>query len=33
VDAEKNLLYLRGAVPGARRALVKIVRSTFAKSE
>jgi large subunit ribosomal protein L3 len=33
VDAEKNLIYLRGAVPGARRSLVKIVRSTFAKSE
>jgi large subunit ribosomal protein L3 len=33
VDAEKNLLYLRGAVPGARNAVLKIVRSTFAKSE
>ena len=33
VDPEKNLIYLRGAVPGARRSLVKIVRSTFAKSE
>jgi large subunit ribosomal protein L3 len=33
VDLEKNLIYLRGAVPGARRSLVKIVRSTFAKSE
>jgi len=31
VDAEKNLIYLRGAVPGARRSLVKLVRSTFAK--
>lgn len=31
VDAEKNLLYLRGAVPGARRSVVKIVRSTFSK--
>lgn len=33
VDLEKNLIYLRGAVPGARRSLVKIVRSTFAKPE
>lgn len=33
VDTEKNLIYLRGAVPGARRSLVKIVRSTFGKSE
>lgn len=33
VDLEKNLIYLRGAVPGARRSLVKIIRSTFAKSE
>ena len=31
VDLEKNLLYLRGAVPGARRSVVKIVRSTFGK--
>ena len=31
VDAEKNLLYISGAVPGARRSLVKIVRSTFAR--
>ena len=31
VDAEKNLLYIKGAVPGARNAVVKIVRSTFAK--
>ena len=30
---EKNLIYLRGSVPGARRSLVKIVRSTFGKSE
>ncbi len=33
VDTEKNLIYLRGPVPGARRSLVKIVRSTFGKSE
>ena len=32
VDAEKNLLYISGAVPGARRSLVKIMRSTFAPS-
>jgi large subunit ribosomal protein L3 len=31
VDAEKNLLYLSGAVPGARNAIVKIVRSSFGK--
>jgi large subunit ribosomal protein L3 len=31
VDAEKNLLYIRGAVPGARNAVVKIVRSTFGR--
>ena len=31
VDAEQNLLYISGAVPGARRSLVKIVRSTFAR--
>ena len=31
VDVEKNLLYLSGAVPGARRSLVKIMRSTFVK--
>jgi len=31
VDAEKNLLYIKGAVPGARNAVVKIVRSSFAK--
>jgi large subunit ribosomal protein L3 len=29
VDAENNLLYLKGAVPGARNSVVKIVRSTF----
>jgi large subunit ribosomal protein L3 len=33
VDSEKNLIYLHGPVPGARRSLVKIVRSTFGKSE
>lgn len=32
VDAEKNLLYLKGAVPGARNSLIKIVRSTFTAS-
>lgn len=31
VDTEKNLLYIRGAVPGARNSLVKIVRSNFAR--
>jgi large subunit ribosomal protein L3 len=31
VDVENNLLYLSGPVPGARNALVKIVRSSFAK--
>jgi large subunit ribosomal protein L3 len=31
VDAENNLLYLKGAVPGARNSIVKIVRSSFAK--
>ncbi len=31
VDSEKNLLYLRGAVPGARNSIVKIVRSTFSE--
>jgi large subunit ribosomal protein L3 len=31
VDAEKNLLYLKGAVPGARNAILKIVRSGFAR--
>jgi len=29
VDAENNLLYLSGAVPGARNSVVKVVRSTF----
>ena len=33
VDVEKNLIYLRGPVPGARRSLVKIVRVKTAKSE
>ena len=33
VDVEKNLIYLRGPVPGARRSLVKIVRTTKPKSE
>lgn len=33
VDAEKNLIYLRGPVPGARRSLVKIVRATTEKAE
>ena len=32
VDAENNLLYLKGAVPGARNSVVKIVRSTFAQT-
>jgi large subunit ribosomal protein L3 len=31
VDAEKNLLYLSGAVPGARNAVIKIVRSSFGR--
>ena len=31
VDAEKNLLYISGAVPGARNSIVKIVRSSFAR--
>lgn len=31
VDVEKNLIYLRGAVPGARRSILKIMRSTFGK--
>ena len=31
VDVERNLLYISGAVPGARRSLVKIMRSTFGK--
>jgi large subunit ribosomal protein L3 len=29
VDAENNLIYLKGAVPGARNSLVKIVRTSF----
>ena len=29
VDTENNLLYLSGAVPGARNSVVKVVRSTF----
>jgi large subunit ribosomal protein L3 len=33
VDAEKNLLYISGAVPGARNSIVKIVRSSFAKKK
>lgn len=32
VDPEQNLMYLKGAVPGARNSVVKIVRSTFAAS-
>jgi large subunit ribosomal protein L3 len=31
VDAEKNLLYIKGAVPGARNTVVKIVRTSFVK--
>jgi large subunit ribosomal protein L3 len=31
VDLEKNLLYISGPVPGARNAIIKIVRSSFAK--
>jgi large subunit ribosomal protein L3 len=31
VDAEKNLLYIKGAIPGARNTVVKIVRTSFAK--
>jgi large subunit ribosomal protein L3 len=31
VDAERHLLYLRGAVPGARNTILKIVRSSFAR--
>ena len=33
VDTENNLLYISGAVPGARNSIVKIVRSTFAKKK
>jgi large subunit ribosomal protein L3 len=31
VDTEKNLLYIHGAVPGARNSIVKIVRTSFVK--
>jgi large subunit ribosomal protein L3 len=31
VEADKNLLYLSGPVPGARHSIVKIVRSSFGK--
>jgi large subunit ribosomal protein L3 len=31
VDVEKNLIYLKGPVPGARNAYVTIVRSSFGK--
>ena len=31
IDAENNLLYLSGPVPCARNAIVKIVRSSYAK--
>ncbi len=31
VDAENNLIYIKGAVPGARNSLLKIVHTTFAK--
>jgi large subunit ribosomal protein L3 len=31
VDTEKNLLYIKGAIPGARNTVVKIVHSSFAK--
>jgi large subunit ribosomal protein L3 len=31
VDMEKNLLYITGAIPGARNSVLKIVRSSFAK--
>ena len=33
VDTEKNLLYISGAVPGARNAIVKIVRSSFGRKK
>jgi large subunit ribosomal protein L3 len=33
VDTEKNLLYLRGAVPGARNSILTIVRSSFAPAD
>ncbi|HEY6049845.1 MAG TPA: 50S ribosomal protein L3, partial [Thermoanaerobaculia bacterium] len=32
VDTENNLLYLSGAVPGARNSVVKVVRSTFGRA-
>jgi ribosomal protein L3 len=32
VDAENHLLYLRGAVPGARNTVVKIVRKLSGKA-
>ena len=32
VDIENNLIFLKGAVPGARNSVVKIVRSTFARA-
>ncbi len=32
VDVEKNLLYLSGALPGARNSVVKVVRSTFGRA-
>ena len=32
VDVEKNLLYIKGAVPGARNTILKIVRSSFARA-
>ncbi len=32
VDLENNLIFLKGAVPGARNSVVKIVRSTFVRA-
>ena len=32
VDLEKNLLYIKGAVPGARNSILKIVRSSFVRA-
>ena len=32
VDAENHLLYLRGAVPGARNTVVKIVKKLSGKA-
>jgi len=32
VDVENNLLYLSGALPGARNSVVKVVRSTFGRA-